>query len=301
MPPAGGYAWWYVDGVSDDGASAVSVIGMIGAVFSPWYAWSGRGNPANHACINVATFGPRPRFTMTDRGEAALKQSRDALQVGPSRMAWQGGALVIDINEMSALPRVGPVQGQIRLTPSAITAVEAQLTPDGRHIWRPFAPIARIEVDISPAHKWQGHGYFDANFGTDPLEADFTHWTWGRYPRASGASVYYDALRRDGSKLELGLNFASDGSAMQVTPPPFAPLPRTAWGISRATRGDAGSTARQRMALLEAPFYARTMMDTTLDGERVTGMHETLDLRRYDNKLIQAMVACRVPRRVGWP
>jgi carotenoid 1,2-hydratase len=42
------------------------------------------------------------------------------------------------------------------------------------------------------------------------------------------------------------------------------------------------------------------MMDTTLDGERVTGMHETLDLLRYDNKLIQAMVACRVPRRVGW-
>jgi carotenoid 1,2-hydratase len=276
------------------------VIGFIGTVFSPWYAWSGRGDPANHACINVATFGPQPRFTMTDRGRDALVQTRDALQVGPSRIAWQGGTLVIDINEISALPRVGRVQGQIRLTPSAITNVQAALTPDGRHIWRPFAPIARIEVDISPGHKWQGHGYFDSNFGTDPLEADFTHWTWGRYPRKSGASVYYDALRRDGTRLELGMDFGADGSAVQVPPPPVAALPRTAWGIARATRGDAGSVARQRMALLEAPFYARTMMDTVLDGEAVTGMHETLDLRRYDNKLIQAMVACRVPRRARW-
>jgi carotenoid 1,2-hydratase len=276
------------------------VIGFIGTVFSPWYAWSGRGNPANHACINVATFGHKPRFTMTDRGQAALRQSKDALQVGPSQISWQGGTLVIDVNEWSALPRVGRVQGQIRLTPSAITAVEARLTPDGRHIWRPFAPIGRIEVDISPGHRWQGHGYFDANFGTAPLEADFTHWTWGRYPRGAGASVYYDALRRDGSRLELGMDFTPDGGAVEIAPPPIAPLPRTAWGIPRATRGDAGSAARQKMALLEAPFYARTMVETTLGGERVTGMHETLDLRRYDNKLIQSMVALRVPRRVGW-
>jgi hypothetical protein len=56
-------------------------------------------------------------------------------------------------------------------------------------------------------------------------------------------------LRRDGSTLELGLNFAPDGSAVLVTPPPFAPLPRTAGGIARATRGDAGTVSRQRMAL----------------------------------------------------
>jgi len=216
-------------------------------------------------------------------------------------MAWQSGSLVIDVNEISALPRIGRVQGQIRLTPSAVTGVQAKLTPDGRHIWRPFAPIGRIEVDISPAHRWSGHGYFDANFGTAPLEADFTHWTWGRYPRASGASVYYDALRRDGTRLELGLDFDRAGHAIQVTPPPIAALPRTAWGIARHTRGDGGTTAQQRRALLEAPFYARTMMDTTLDGERVTGMHETLDLRRYDNRLIQAMVAVRVPRKTHWP
>lgn len=269
-------------------------------MFSPWYGWSGRGNPANHVCLNIATFGPSPRFTMTDRGQSALRQTRDSLQIGPSRMAWQGGSLVIDVNEWSALPRLGRVQGQIRLTPSAITSVEARLTPDARHIWRPFAPIGRIEVDLSPGHRWQGHGYFDANFGTAPLEADFTHWTWGRYPTATGGQVFYDATRRDGSQLALALNFAPDGTAQVVAPPPALPLPRTAWGIARSTRGDAGSQPRQTMALLEAPFYARSMMETTLDGARLTGVHETLDLRRYNNRALQAMVALRVPRRAGW-
>ena len=301
MPAKGGYAWWYFDGLADDGTRAVSVIAFIGSVFSPWYAWSGRGNPANHVCLNVATFGPSPRFTMTDRGQSALRQSKDRLQIGPSSIRWDNGTVVMDINEISALPRVGRVRGQIRFTPSAITQVQANLTPDARHIWRPFAPIGRIEVDLSPAHQWSGHGYFDANFGTAPLERDFTHWTWGRYPRQSGAFVHYDARRRDGSRLELAMDFDPWGRARVVSPPPKAALPRTAWGLTRDTRADQGAPARQRMALLEAPFYARTMMDTVLDGEPVTGMHETLDLRRYDNRLIQAMVAFRVPRRAQWP
>ena len=69
-----GYAWWYIDGVSQDGTRALSVIGFIGSVFSPWYAWSGRRNPQNHVCLNVATYGPGGRFTMTDRGTAATKE-----------------------------------------------------------------------------------------------------------------------------------------------------------------------------------------------------------------------------------
>ena len=62
--PPNGYAWWYIDGVSEDGSRAVSVIAFIGSVFSPWYRWSGRRDPANHCCINVATYGPGGPFTM---------------------------------------------------------------------------------------------------------------------------------------------------------------------------------------------------------------------------------------------
>ena len=239
---------------------------------------------------------------MTDRGRTALRQSRDALQVGPSRMAWQNGTLVIDVDEVSALPMVSRVRGQIRLMPTAVTKVEARLTPDGSHIWRPFAPSARIEVDLTQGHSWAGHGYFDANFGQAALEADFRRWTWGRFPRAGGGTTcFYDGVRADGSTLALGLNFAVDGGAEEIDPPPLARLSRTAWGISRSVPCDALARPRQTMRLLEAPFYSRSVVQTQIGGETVQGVHEALDLARFRSPFVKAMLALRVPRRARWP
>lgn len=277
------------------------MIGFIGSVFSPWYAWSGRRDPENHVCINVATYGPQGRFTMTDRGRAALRQTRDSLTVGPSRMRWQGGALVIDIDEIGAPPFVTPVRGQVRLIPDALARIEVALTPEGTHVWRPFAPSARIEVEIEPGHRWQGHGYFDANFGTRALEADFATWTWGRYALPGGrAAVFYDARRRDGSDLAVALDFAADGTAGRMAPPPEARLPRTLWGLPRRTRADAGFAPRQLLGMLDAPFYARAMVETSVGGQVVRGVHEALDLRRFASPLLKPMIALRVPRRAGW-
>jgi carotenoid 1,2-hydratase len=120
------------------------VIGFIGSVFSPWYAWSGRKDPANHCCINVATYGRGGRFTMTDRGRAALRTRGDELRVGPSAMRWERDRLVIEIDEISGPPVISRVRGTITLIPEAVTQVELPLTPDGVHVWRPFAPKARV-------------------------------------------------------------------------------------------------------------------------------------------------------------
>ena len=299
--PAGGYAWWYVDGVSDDGTRAVSVIGFIGSVFSPWYAWSGRGEPSNHCCINVATYGRGGRFAMTDRGSSALRQSEDCLQVGPSFMRWDNGALIIDINEVSSLPLISRMRGQIRLLPSAVTSVEMPLTLDGAHVWRPFAPTARISVDLE-AKGWQfeGHGYFDSNFGTRRLEDDFTTWNWARYPTATGSTCFYDANRCDGSVLDAAINFDEDGNALAVSGPPKTPIKRTLWALRRDTRADVGTTPKQVKAMLDAPFYSRSVVQTTIDGERVEGVHEALNLNRYGSNLIKPMLAVRVPRRKNW-
>lgn len=130
------------------------MIGFIGSVFSPWYAWSGRRAPQDHVCLNVATYGPGGRFTMTDRGRAALRQTPDRLQIGPSSMTWTGRELVVEVNEVSSPPVISRVTGTITLTPQALTGVEARLTPDGAHSWRPFAPIARVTVDLSQGHRW---------------------------------------------------------------------------------------------------------------------------------------------------
>lgn len=296
-----GYAWWYIDGLSDCGTRAVSVIGFIGSVFSPWYRWSGRKNPQNHVCINVATYGPGGRFTMTDRGQSALRQTASRLEVGPSRMRWDNNQLVIDICEMSSHPMISKIQGQIRVIPSAITNVELPLTDDGAHIWRPFAPRSRIEVDIDrPGWKWSGEGYFDANFGTRALEEDFSYWTWGRFPTGDGATCFYDATRLDGSELAAGFSFDAHGQAHSIPLPPKVPLRRSLWAVKRETRGDAGTKARQVQNMLDAPFYSRSAVQTTLNGEVTTGVHEALDLTRFRSPLLKPMLAVRVPRRRDW-
>lgn len=269
-------------------------------MFSPWYAWAGRASPQNHVCINVATYGPDGRFTMTDRGRAALRQTHDRLTVGPSSVTWTGTELVVEVNEMGALPRLGPVRGTITLIPEAVTSTEVLLTPDGRHTWRPFAPTARIKVDISPGHRWEGHGYFDANFGAAALEADFNFWTWGRFPMKDRALCFYDATRRDGTTLELGVEVLPDGRVNQIDPPPLTRFKPSAWRVRRETRSDDGHMPRQAAPMLDAPFYCRSQVTTRLFGEETTGVHEALDLDRFRSPWIKPMIAVRVPRRSGW-
>ncbi len=238
---------------------------------------------------------------MTDRGKDALRQTASRLEVGPSMMRWDEDRLIIDIDEVSGPPLINRIKGQIRLIPAAITSVELPLTPDGAHVWRPFAPVAQIEVEIDrPGWSWTGEGYFDANFGTRALEEDFSYWTWGRYPTASGATCFYDATRIDGSELAAGFRFARDGSAETIPLPPKSRLRRSLWAVKRETRGDAGARPRQKLNMLDAPFYSRSAVETSIDGETTTGVHEALDLTRFRSPLLKPMLAVRVPRRKNW-
>ena len=34
-PPHGGYVWWYVDALSDNGDNGITLIAFLGSVFSP--------------------------------------------------------------------------------------------------------------------------------------------------------------------------------------------------------------------------------------------------------------------------
>ena len=299
--PPNGYAWWYIDAISDDGDRAISVIAFIGSVFSPWYRWSGRKNPENHVCINVATYGRGGRFTMTDRGAAALRQSEQTFTVGPSDLHWDGSALMITINEIGAPPIIAPVRGTIRVAPRAVTEQELPLTPDGAHIWRPFAPVSDVDVRLEKmGWKWRGEGYFDANFGTRALEDDFSFWTWGRFPHRGGATCFYDATRLDGSELASAFHFDKNGMGREIELPPKQRVRRSLWAVKRETRGDADCKPRQVMNMLDAPFYSRSMMRTTLDGEDCVGVHEALDLVRFRSPFLKPMLAVRVPRRPGW-
>jgi len=176
------------------------------------------------------------------------------------------------------------------------------LTKEGTHIWRPFAPTAEIEVDLNkPEWQWKGHGYFDANFGTRALEQDFDYWTWGRFPLEKGTSCFYDLELRNQEKYQFEYHFENDGTAKNITSAPKnQKFSNSLWGIKRQTRCDSQSEPKQENSLLDAPFYNRAAVSTTIKGRKTTGVFEALDLRRFRNPLLMFMLAVRVPRRKIW-
>jgi carotenoid 1,2-hydratase len=291
---AGGYEWWYVDAISDDGRHALTLIGFIGSVFSPYYAWANRKTPApaeNFCAFNIALYGPgAARWAMTERHAAALHRSADVLQIGPSHLRWTGTQLAARIIERGApLPR--RVRGGFTLTPTALQPQSFALDAAGHHRWRPIAPAARIEVAFTaPEVRWSGHAYFDTNAGDRPLAADFRRWDWSR----TGRRLLYDMQMKDGTARNLALAVGADGGLTPfAAPAPYA-LPKTAWRLPRTTRSDAA--ARVETTLEDTPFYARSVISTVLGGEAATGVHESLSMSRFTNPVVQMMLPFRMPR-----
>ena len=90
----GGYAWWYIDALSDDGRHGFTLIAFIGSVFSPYYARARRrasADPLNHCAVNVALYGSGAGYwAMTERGRAAVRRDRSRLVIGPSSIRTIG-------------------------------------------------------------------------------------------------------------------------------------------------------------------------------------------------------------------
>ena len=297
---ADGYAWWYVDALSDDGRHGITIISFLGSVFSPWYALARRRGPAdplNHASLNVSLYGAPRRWAMTDRPRSAVSRDASHLAIGPSSLEWDGEALTIRIDEVTA-PIPSRLSGTVRVIPGALNRRTFLLDPDGRHRWSPIAAVARVEVALeSPALRWSGAAYLDTNEGDAPLERDFVEWDWCRAPGPGGTAILYEARRRDGSVQCLALRAPPSGDVEEVEPPPRATLPPTRiWRIPRRTRAGEGGAARVTQTLEDTPFYSRSVLATRLLGTDRTAVHESLLLDRFRMPVVQAMLPFRVPR-----
>lgn len=234
---------------------------------------------------------------MTERGRERLSRDASTLAIGPSALRWDGDALVVTIDEVTA-PIPSRLRGTVRLTPAALVPESFALDPGSRHRWRPIAPRARIEVAMTdPAVRWSGTGYFDSNCGTEALEDGFARWNWSRAHLKGDTAVLYDGVRRDGSDFAMALRIGGDGTVERVEAPPPQALPTGLWRMGRATRVDPGDRAEVLRTWEDAPFYIRSTLSTTLFGERCDAVHESLSLDRFRMPLVRAMLPFRMPRR----
>ena len=234
---------------------------------------------------------------MTERGRRHVRRSAHEFVIGPSRVAWENDALVIDIDEVG-VPIPYRVRGRVRVRPQALCSFHAPLDDSGRHRWGPIAPCSRVEVTMEqPAMRWSGHGYLDSNEGDEPIDRPFREWDWSRASLRDGSTgVIYDVRQKHGADRVLALRFRPDGSHEPFEPPPRQPLPRTAWRIDRSLRTDPGTRAQVLQSLEDTPFYQRSMLQSGLLGESVTSVHETLNVPRLTSTAVQLMLPWRMPR-----
>lgn len=302
----GGYRWWYIDALSDDGQHGLTVIVFIGSVFSPYYAAArrsaagGLADPTNHCAVNVALYDRRGghRWAMTERGRADLQRSEAHLQIGPSALAWSGDTLTLTLDEIT-VPWPSRIRGTVRLRAPAWTPHPLALDSAGRHHWSVLAPCAQVDVALgSPGLTWSGPAYMDSNWGSESLERGFLRWDWSRARlRDDSTVVFYDVLRADGTQACWGRRFDASGASVLQAAPDSAPLPRTGWGVQRHARSDEGRAARVAATLENGPFYARSLVEAQWFGEPVTAFHESVSLQRFDARWVQTLLPFRMPRR----
>ena len=235
---------------------------------------------------------------MTER-TGAVRSAR-ALALGRSTLAWDGDALVIEIDERRA-PVPLALRGTVRVRPDALTGFSTPIDPAGRHRWRPMAPRAQVEMRFErPGIAWSGVGYLDSNDGDEPLEAGFARWHWSRAALPGGRTglLYhteprYQAEPWAAAPRALALRVGADGGVEKTDEPPLVRLPRSRWGIERVTRAEA---ARVVDTVVDAPFYARSTLAVRSFGHEAVAMHESLDLDRFTSWPTQLMLPFRMPR-----
>lgn len=259
----------------------------------------GAPDPEDHCAFNVALYGAAgKRWTMTERSRASVARSAREFAVGPSRMTWRGDHLELELDEV-CVPVPHRVRGRVRVFPAGLSTFVAPLDDAGRHRWGPIAACARVEVDLDrPDARWSGHAYLDCNEGDEPITRPFAEWDWSRATLRDGSTaVLYDVRQKAGADRVLALRFASSGEVEPFAPPPRQKLPRTMWRIGRTMRTDSQVTARVAETLEDTPFYVRSVLESGVLGERVTSMHETLNIPRLASTAVQLMLPWRMPRR----
>lgn len=269
-------------------------------MFSPYYKRSGRDDPLDHACLNVALYGPKARWVMTERPRGCVLRDRANLEIGPSHVEWNGNVLEVTIEERDTRlfnPFRRPVRGKVRVIPEALNPASFALDPAENHIWHCMAPRARIEVEMEePGLSWSGSGYFDHNRGSEPLEEGFRVWHWSRAHMKQGAVVCYEGERGDGSLFASAMRFGADGIPREAELPPIAPLSPSQWRIERRTRSEFG-VAEVHRVWEDTPFYSRAELNSHLYGEDVVAVQESLDMRRFASPVVQFMLPYRMPRQ----
>jgi carotenoid 1,2-hydratase len=281
------------------------VIAFVGSVFSPAYARARRAragvDPLAHCGFNVVVHGPGDSsWAFAEYRGDDVERDADRLRLGRNTIVRHEHGVTIAIDERTS-PWGRPLRGQVSLRIDHWHDRRFALDAAGAHQWWPLAPRARAHVALEePAFAFDGHGYHDSNGGREPLERSLATWHWSRTSDRDATSVLYDVTPREGALRRISLRFDGAGGVCDDdAPTEMRSLGRSRWGIERVTRLPAGADAEVLESLLDAPFYARSLLAVRDHDRSALAVHEVVDLDRFVRPSTQLMLPFRI-RGVGW-
>ena len=327
----GGFLWWYLDLIDDDGSGLV-VIWSFGLPFLPGYADAARRGeappPSERPSLNVCVY---------DRGELDfyLLQEFDASQVdwqagddgdrwnfGDSRIVseLEGDQRVVELDLALEVPGLDEVT-RIRVDGrgQASHFGDGQHEPGRRtdeplpvHDWVPLVCVCCGEATVrvgKQVRQIQGRLYHDRNGGRRPLhQLGIDAWIWGRIALPGRELIYYllDGVDEQDQCLVLSIDDAGRIDRIED-----CQLERTATSVNLgglrwwpSLTLNLGADEQLRVDLGDVvdsgPFYLRSVLEAVdQSGARYRGIGEICRPDRVDLTRHRPLVRMRVHRQEG--
>ena len=222
---------------------------------------------AHYCALNVALYGAGGQALGDDRARPRERcaASAHALEIGPSALAWDGRALTVRIDEITA-PLPSRIRGTVRLAPGRRDrATSFALDDEALHRWSPIAPVRASRGRARSARAAVGRRRLPRlERGRRAARARLHAAGTGRARRLCRRR-YGRALRRQPAPRAATSRSRSGstprGGVERFEPPPRcrAAAERLAGG-ARHARPTPAARARVVQTLEDAPFYARSLV-----------------------------------------
>lgn len=281
----GGFAWWYVDVVDDDGNGLVAIV-SVGLPFLPGYASAARAGRAPAAltrpsvCLVVVQANRIAFWALHEVASDHVDWGRSAVRVGASSLSVHlpsepDAPVRVEAHLAGTLPGCPwradlSVEGPLR-RPSAGEPDHAD------HEWSVLTACATARAQVrcttgpadAPVEQVidvHGRAYVDRNAGDRSLDGFAVRaWSWGRLAFPDQERIWYEATDRDGAHHSLALAIDAAGNTTVERDAVVTEGRRTGWwGLPRPANVRFDEVSVPLGAPLDdSPFYARLAVTGT--------------------------------------
>lgn len=324
MDAPGGFAWWYLDLVDEQG-NGVVVIASFGLPFLPGYSSAARAGNAPAAgdrpSLNIVCYhNGRTTFYLLqeyERAQAVWADKTETVTLANSRLSTrvEGDERILEIDLDCVVPGDSRrLTGSIRVRGPAITWSTPNPLPACAHAWTPLTTAtpghATLHLGADLLASVEGRAYHDRNGSSLPLTGlGIGYWLWGRTPTTTGERIHYLLWPDDGgAPLAIGVEVDMTGRATvrHDLTVQTAGQRRGWFGMSWPRDVLLSTPSGPWMSIQHHPpvddgfFYLRFLTTTSIDGAQRTGVAEAVNPTRIDLPTHRPLVRMAVHHATGW-